>query len=122
MGRRRCAERADLRAVTSEADTVVSARYRRFAASTAAVLRKAEVEAQELLAALHCVAVGASWKLLQTSEWPSRPSRRRSVGFARSVGPCGLAARDGSSTRGGLVGVDAAAGVVGCRAAGAAFR
>src|SRR5262245_24214767 len=44
------------------------------------------------------------------------------LGFAGSVGPCGLAAQDGSSTRGGLVGLDAAAGIVGCRAAGAAFR
>jgi hypothetical protein len=38
---------------------VCHVRYRRCAASAAAVLRKAEVKAQELLAAPYCMAVGA---------------------------------------------------------------
>ena len=65
MGRDRRTERADLRAVTCGPALLCHARDRR-AASTAAVLRKAEVEAQELLAALHGMAIGASWK----TPWP----------------------------------------------------
>lgn len=41
------------------------------------------MEAQELLAAPHGMATGASWMLVQTSGRKSRPGRRRSAGFAQ---------------------------------------